>query len=852
MFRKRWLLCVLFGFLLTGTLGFGPPTQPPRQGDEVSMVVSAGFDGYYRAGEWLPLQVSLRNEGSDLRGTLQVRSRSSSSGIETIYETPVTLARSSPKTIFLYVSLSRRASEIELELLDEDGRIVRRQRENITEIAARDVLYGVVTDSSLGWVDLTGETIGVGRVYQSNWTLRDIPLQAESLRALDALILFDVDTSDLQANPERFNAIKLWVLGGGHLIIHGGSGAELTAAGLGELLPVELQGSTTLETLEPLGVYLGHPSDVLAARVRVSQNVPLPEAKTLFSIEGVPFLVRQDFGAGTIDFVAVDPQAGALRDYAELDVLWFELVSSAPIRPSWSYGFGDWDTADRAVRIVTGFELPSAGQMLLFLSVYIFLIGIGNYLFLRALKRLELAWVTIPVLIIVFTLIAYFTGFSLRGDDPTVNHLSVVQGWHGSEVARVDSLVGLFSPRRATYNLLAEAGFAVRTLPLLSNLDTSGINEITVRESSTYQVTDLPVDAGIVARFNASGYVPTPRLGGEVTWQLGNGETLRISGQVFNQEAFVLEDAVILLKDGFWSVGNIEAGQTRSFGFEIALQEPTLVPLGSRTPATAPSPVYFRGRNQRTTAYDNFYPSQITFFNCGTGGSQYTLSQVMNGQSFDCLRQTGSDDERILRRRALLLSSINNEIDFSGGRAGDVYLVGWGTKAPYRMSLEDTGQRNESETLYIMQLKSEFVSSLADNMAIYVPPGLMTWTLVEQEENSSLDVSPYYLQPLSLEGQAIFRFMPVATLPLGEINRLELSANVGPNSQFVEIALWNWEKGEWVTQEFGTRQQLWLREPAPYLGPNNAVHVLVRSTIDSGIYNLEIEVALRSFLLTEG
>ena len=93
-------------------------------------------------------------------------------------------------------------------------------------------------------------------------------------------------------------------------------------------------------------------------------------------------------------------------------------------------------------------------QLCGFLAIYIIVIGPLNYLVLKRLGRRELAWLTIPcLLIIVYSVVAYLTGFSLRGTQATINRLALVQVWPGTDQAQVDGVIGVLAPRRAIYNL---------------------------------------------------------------------------------------------------------------------------------------------------------------------------------------------------------------------------------------------------------------------------------------------------------------------------------------------------------------------------------------------------------------
>ena len=69
----------------------------------------------------------------------------------------------------------------------------------------------------------------------------------------------------------------------------------------------------------------------------------------------------------------------------------------------------------QAVASLPSLALPPIGGLIMLLFGYILLIGPINYLVLRRLDRRDWAWLTMPVLIVVFAVGAYAFGSALRG-----------------------------------------------------------------------------------------------------------------------------------------------------------------------------------------------------------------------------------------------------------------------------------------------------------------------------------------------------------------------------------------------------------------------------------------------------
>jgi hypothetical protein len=812
---KRTLVTVLLVALSLGTLGF----SPPQQQQDIEIDVAAGFGGYYRADKWTPVQVTVRNNGTrDIQGTVQIRTRATDDGREQLFTSPFFVRFGSERSEYIHVSFEAQTREFSIELLDNEGRVLETQVAQITPVRQRDILYGVISEAS-EQIQLTGLRIGAGAGYQVNWRPEDLPASADALRSLDVITIFGVANARLSEGQQQ--ALQDWVTGGGHLIVHGGAGTSWQFAReyLDELLPTELLGNETVQDLSALGRLVGRPSDILApddsAGYIVTENVPRSNANVLLEVENIPVVVREKVGSGVVDFVALDPISNPLDEYEHTEALWQELVTSRPQRATWAYDFEDWEAADNAVRIVTGFELPSALQMLGFLIVYIALIGPINFVVLRAIGRREFAWFTIPIVIGIFTVIAYFTGFSLRGDAATVNHLAVVQAYPENDRARVDGLVGVFSPRRTTYNVSVDEGMTLRTIPELEDIDT-GIAEIPIVEEGEFRVEELPVDAGIIATFASSGYRVAPDYEGLATWVLSGGNAVNVEGFI-QLDDIVLQDAVVLAHRGFVPLGDLQPGERYEFTFDqqqypIILGDMIPLSLGNRTTIGR-----FVGRGTGT-----FVGPRVNTTLCGD--FNLTLGQIMNDVAFDCLGGGGEDEERINRRRALMIQAITDTHQQDTGRSSDIYVAGWVETAPFETTL-GTNQENRYESLYILKLPVNYRTEAARNPV--VPTGLMTWTLVDTD-GFNLDRTPRG-QTLNVNDLITFRFAPAEAFATAPVETIALEVDVNGSNEQLQLSVWNWATGQWEVFEIPPDSMVNIEDTDDYLGLNNSFKVLLQT-----------------------
>jgi hypothetical protein len=73
------------------------------------------------------------------------------------------------------------------------------------------------------------------------------------------------------------------------------------------------------------------------------------------------------------------------------------------------------------------------------------------------MDRRELAWVTAPLLVVIFTACSFGIGNSMKGSEVIVNQISLIRSSGAGTSATVESYAGVFSPDRATYDVTVEA-----------------------------------------------------------------------------------------------------------------------------------------------------------------------------------------------------------------------------------------------------------------------------------------------------------------------------------------------------------------------------------------------------------
>jgi len=442
-----------------------------------------------------------------------------------------------------------------------------------------------------------------------------------------------------------------------------------------------------------------------------------------------------------------------------MEIVYGKLLAQAGEKPGWADGFQNWDSALEAAKSLTGLSLPLSWMVCGFLGLYVIILGPVNLFFLNKLRRRELAWVSIPVLVVVFSGIAFILGSQLRGGKPILNRLAVVQVWPGVEQAQVDGMIGLFSPDRKTYDLTLEENFLSHPIP--NSRGIAGSNWLIREEADGIQVEDIHMEVGELTALAVEGSIAAPKFEGAFTLEVGDRDSV-LTGEVANQSAILLRDAVLLAPGSALSLGDFLPGETRPFQISLQSASRSLPALHAPT-SSGPLPP-----------------------------SSYYYYPVDDQTIIDILGTTAYYDDPTLYRRFNLLSASLGTDQGTVGRTTGVYLTGWSETSPIPVSLESDVYQEEGESLYIVALPTE-ISLSGDSSAL--PPALFDWSMLSSGpmDNSSPYDTRLYPGEVSLQYRLTYpiQYTMIEDLVL----HLQGAGNSGASD--LEIALWNFESEAW-------------------------------------------------------
>src|ERR1700704_852249 len=269
--RVRAVVGVLFflGLLSGGAQSArsAPDAQDVATIGSVRMDVRAGFDGAGRVGGWVPLDVQLVNEGSELKAQVEVvvdqpGGRSTYSYVPTTFSLPVVLPRLSNRQFTMEVNLPNATNNrLTARLVRAPGgELITEQDISMTRVPLRDYFCGVLARNPSNYDFLAALDLPppIRRARTAPLDPSTVAERAQLLGSFDCLIIHHAATAQLK--PEQLEAIQVWVGTGGLLIGVGGATWQTT---LGPLPPGLLRGDPTalanLKSLSTLGQFMDSP-----------------------------------------------------------------------------------------------------------------------------------------------------------------------------------------------------------------------------------------------------------------------------------------------------------------------------------------------------------------------------------------------------------------------------------------------------------------------------------------------------------------------------------------------------------------------------------------------------------------
>lgn len=521
----------------------GPVPAPAAAVDGPTMEARILLGGHARLGSWVAISVHLKNDGPAVAGELRL---SGGTQGQTRFGKAVELPTQSDQVHVLYAQPPAFGSSLAVTFVDGETTIAS-AKASFTTHDATQLVVAVIAEHPeriVGNLDLLPNQNQVAP-FVVGLTPDDLPERLEAWGAIDRIVWQDVDSERL-STPQR-GALRGWIAGGGRLVIVGGTvGPKTLSAFPDSLLPYRPVVTTDVPAASLSGI-LGQLPPTATTLPALSGS--LIEGRTLASVGGQVVAAERPYGSGSVALIGFDPTVDWIAKTDTSGNLWRRLL---PARTTGGLSFSDDSMLVNAVSQLPTLALPPISGLLALLVAYILLIGPVNYLILKRLDRREWAWITMPILIVVFAAGAYAYGAALRGSDVIVNEIAIVRGAPGATEGSAQAYLGVFSPSRSVYQVSVPGG-ALLSTSINGDMfgGTTSTTVLDVLQGDPARVRDLAVGFGSLRTIRAETAVAVPLIEADLRLEDGHlkGTIKNASSQRLERPAVVLGQTVAVLKD---------------------------------------------------------------------------------------------------------------------------------------------------------------------------------------------------------------------------------------------------------------------------------------------------------------
>jgi hypothetical protein len=538
------------------------PAAPARAASAVDLEARAMLGGRFEIGGWLAVAVTLVNDGTPTEGWLAADTDAGS--VRRFVEMPA----GARKAVTLYVQPGGFQREVEVRYEEPNG--TNRVTVQVSVFEQTGDQVAIVGD---GTGALRPQLSGAGVADAPDPIVigaADVPDRPEPLSGL-ATIVWAADSGPLSEAQRR--GLERWIADGGQLIVLGGADWQARTAAFGDLLPLE--GLSSIDAVSQAGLASWAGSEAPAVEeATVAVGTARDGARTLATADdGTALITLLPFGAGRVVLIGSDLGVEDYRGWEGAPGLWARLLpTNALLAGAFGVPMPDRDLTGgamaRALNTLPTLDVPAGELLLAVIIAYILLIGPVSYLVLGRLDRRELAWVTAPLLVIVFSACSYGIGLSLRGSDLIVNQIAIVRSSAAGSTATVETYAGVFSPSRANVDVVVEAD------ALLGRMSTASLDGavgaprpgVASEQGDPARLRDLGIAAAGFEYLRADGVLDhQPAM--SVSWSYEGGNVV---GTVTNVGEVALADVAYISIGGGEMIGDLAPGESGRFEAERA------------------------------------------------------------------------------------------------------------------------------------------------------------------------------------------------------------------------------------------------------------------------------------------
>jgi hypothetical protein len=531
---SRKCLAVFLAFLSLMVIGRTAYSQPYP----ITMQSSVGYDGYVKQSAWIPLRVSLSNDWKDVHGKLGVDVAIPRQG--GVYLKEVILPKNSRQQHELYFFAGDQSGPLLVSFVSDNHEVLAQKEFSPTPSPRRIVL--AIDSDKRGFSFISDRAL----VYLS---APELPARWVGYQAIDTIIVGDELLARL--SRDQAYALRVWVALGGTLLITGAvDGTGVTDKDLMELLPVKLIGTRSVTALPALESKYGMPIQAQQAFI-VKEGSAVENANVTLGERDLPLMVEKPYGSGKVVFLAMDFKRQPLRSWPGTESFWKDLLKGDGLKADRPLFVADMDVSGQFYdpKLAT----PTFIFMAVFMLLYVLVIWPINYILLKRRKKLDWAWITMPVIILFFSVSIYAGARWWRGGETKTLDRSVVQVFQDARLAKCESYWGILPVRKGVH------AFKFKNSDTFSKRFYNGSDGFALVQTGNSSSLDIDMNMWSFRAFDVESVAVVDPI---VKLEVGSGD--KATGRVSNLSAYDLKYCFLLIGDAVADLGDLAPGQSKT------------------------------------------------------------------------------------------------------------------------------------------------------------------------------------------------------------------------------------------------------------------------------------------------
>ncbi|MDV4152047.1 hypothetical protein R0131_14555 [Clostridium sp. AL.422] len=423
-FKKSIIMTIIALTFLTLPIGNFIAKAETSENEAYEVKISSGIEGKFRALKYIPVTVEFTSFEKDFNGEVEIRASGSYTTTYDAYSKEVSVAQGETGKVTIPIKMLDGSNKISVNLI-ENGKVLYEKKSLISNgrVTESNLFMGILTDDPTA-LSYTGSvmfntTKGFkGVIEKVQLDEKIIGENSLNIDGLDVILINNYNMSNLK--DEQYEALNSWLNKGGTLIIGAGANDGKTINNIdSDFLNVKSKG-TNEKKLKIVDENLN----------LIFSDLEIKDGKVKSGDGDNPLVYSFNRGKGEILVSTFDLGLEPFISSKDAKNFITSLLTDAAnkvfednMKGGYNQGYYRIGELTRTIPIN---DIVGVKSLIIVIAIYAGIVGIVLYIVLKKLNKIDLTWIAIPLVSILFTVIIYFMGSSTRVNDIVLNQSNII------------------------------------------------------------------------------------------------------------------------------------------------------------------------------------------------------------------------------------------------------------------------------------------------------------------------------------------------------------------------------------------------------------------------------------------